>query len=141
MKPKPNWNEIEERTDFGSVSEKLTQFGASGAGRRKTVNDLLDKVKEALLEARRNGASYRALASFLNSNGLPVSEPTLRQYLRNQGAEKRRKKARSITKPATKPAQSPKAASKPAVTPPPPASAQRTERQFGGPRIADISRL
>jgi hypothetical protein len=141
MKQKPDWNEIEERTDFGSVSAKLAQFGASGAGRRKTVNDLLDKVKDALLQARSDGASYRALAAFLNSNGLPVSEPTLRQYLRSQGAEKPRKKARPSAQPTSKPAQPPKAASKPAVTPPSPASAPRAERQSGGPRIANINEL
>jgi hypothetical protein len=137
MKPKPNWNEIEERTDFGSVSEKLTQFGASGAGRRKTVNDLLDKVKDALLEARSNGASYRALAAFLNSNGLPVSEPTLRQYLRTRcvtSPPSRRKKARVTVSPL----KAPHRANKPA---PEPIRPQRSERQSGGPRIANINDL
>lgn len=88
MKPKPDWSEIEGRIDFKSVSQKLAQFATSGGGRRKTVADLLDKVKEALLQARSNGVSYRALAAFLKESGLPVSEPTLRQYLSAQGAGK-----------------------------------------------------
>jgi hypothetical protein len=89
MKPKPNWSEIEGRIDFGSVNQKLAQFATSGAGRRKTVAGLLDKVKDALIQARSHGVSYRALAAFLNESGLPVSEPTLRQYLSAQGAGKR----------------------------------------------------
>jgi hypothetical protein len=95
MKSKPNWSEIEGRIDFGSVNQKLAQFAASGAGRRKTVADLLDKVKDALLQARSNGVSYRALAAFLKESGLPVSEPTLRQYLSAQGAGKVRGASRT----------------------------------------------
>jgi len=90
MKQKPNWNEIESRIDFDAVSNKLTEFSASGAGRRKTVADLLHKVKDAILKARSEGASYRALTAFLNNSGLPISEPTLRQYLRSHGAAKRK---------------------------------------------------
>jgi hypothetical protein len=141
MKPKPNWSEIEERIDFNSVSQKLTQFATSGAGRRKTVIDLLDKVKDALLEARSNGASYRALAAFLNESGLPVSEPTLRQYLREHGAQKRRQKARSVAKPKAEPAQPRQPARKPAVAPPRASTAQRSDHESGGPRIADINNL
>jgi hypothetical protein len=89
MKPKPNWSEIEGRIDFGSVNQKLAQFATSGAGRRKTVSVLLDKVKDALIQARSNGVSYRALAAFLKESGLPVSEPTLRQYLSAQGVSKK----------------------------------------------------
>ncbi len=95
MKSKPNWSEIEGRIDFGSVNQKLAQFATSGAGRRKTVADLLDKVKDALIQARSNGASYRALAAFLKESGLPVSEPTLRQYLSAQGAGKVRGASRT----------------------------------------------
>jgi hypothetical protein len=99
MKPKPNWNEIEGRIDFGSVNQKLAQFTTSGAGRRKTVSVLLDKVKDALIEARSNGVSYRALAVFLKESGLPVSEPTLRQYLSAQGAAKKVRAGRAVKKP------------------------------------------
>ena len=71
------------------MNQKLAQFAASGAGRRKTVADLLDKVKDALMQARSNGASYRAFGCVPQGSGLPVSEPTLRQYLSAQGAGKR----------------------------------------------------
>jgi hypothetical protein len=91
MKEKCNWNEIEARLNFESVSEKLRNLSASGKlKRRKSAGDLLDKVKDALLKARADGASFAALAAFLTENGLPVSEPTLRQYLHAQGAARRR---------------------------------------------------
>jgi len=119
---KTNWNEIESRINFGEVSNKLAEFTASGAGRRKTVGNLLDKVKDALLKAHSEGSSYRALAVFLKGNGLPVSEPTLRQYLRSHGAGKPRRKvtAKSAVKstpvkPASKPTASAKVANPPTV--------------------------
>jgi len=157
MKPKPNWSEIENRIDFGSVNQKLAQFATSGAGRRKTVSILLDKVKDALIQARSQGASYRALAAFLKESGLPVSEPTLRQYLSAQGAAK---KVRAVKKlganrsapnaqpgcetpsgkaepPAQQPQPSPVAVPKPEAQP---AREPWTSRPRG-PRIADPSNL
>jgi hypothetical protein len=91
MKEKPNWTEIETRLDFESVSQKLLNLSAAGKlKRRKSASDLLDKVKDALLKARADGVSFATLAAYLTENGLPVSEPTIRQYLHAQGADKRR---------------------------------------------------
>lgn len=156
MKSKPNWSEIENRIDFGSVSQKLTQFATSGAGRRKTVADLLDKVKDALIQARSNGASYRALAAFLEESGLPVSEPTLRQYLRAQGAGKVRAGRAHAKKPGanrsapnaqplresqeSKAEPPPQPLERPPVIAPPPVSAPWAPRTRG-PRIADVKNL
>ena len=96
MKEKPNWTEIESRLDFESVSQKLLNLSAAGKlKRRKCASDLLDKVKDALLKARADGVSFAALAAFLTENGLPVSEPTLRQYLHAQGADKRRSRRKT----------------------------------------------
>ena len=100
MKPKHNWGEIEGKINFNEVSQKLTAFTASGGGRRKTVHDLLEKVKEPLLQARSNGASYQALSAFLKASGLPISEASLRQYLNAQGAGKRVRAKRSASKRA-----------------------------------------
>lgn len=119
---KTNWNEIEGRVNFGDVSSKLAEFTSSGAGRRKTVGDLLDKVKDALLKAYKEGSSYRALAAFLKGNGLPVSEPTLRHYLHGHGAGKPRRKVAAKpmmkstpVKPAGKSVASAKVASPPPI--------------------------
>ena len=68
---------------FGQLSERDNP-------QRKTVFTLLDKVREQILAARRNrNVSYRVLARELTSAGIPVSEPTLRKYIRAQGAEKK----------------------------------------------------
>ena len=156
MKSKPNWSEIEGRIDFGQVSQKLTQFAASGAGRRKTVVDLLDKVKDALMQARSNGASYRAMATFLNESGLPVSEPTLRQYLKTQGGGKRpraRNTASNRSEPNTQiPRETQEHKVQPQAQPPQPSDAatRKPEEQpvrepwtprTRGPRIADPKNL
>jgi hypothetical protein len=160
MKPKPDWSAIETRLDFNSVSQKLTQFASSGGGRRKTVADLLDKVKDALIQARSNGASYRALAAFLNESGLPVSEPTLRQYLNAQGAGKVRAARAHAKKPTAKPsassvqpsretpapkpetpAQPPQQSSAPAAAPSAQPAREPWTPRTRGPRIADVNNL
>lgn len=116
MTEKRNWNEIEARLNFESVSEKLRNLSASGKlKRRKSAGDLLDKVKDALLKARADGASFAALAAFLAENGLPVSEPTLRQYLHAQGAVRKRpsRKISVALKPDTQSVSKPRPDAKP----------------------------
>ena len=155
MKEKPNWTEIETRLDFESVSQKLLNLSAAGKlKRRKCASDLLDKVKDALLKARADGVSFATLAAFLTENGLPVSEPTLRQYLHAQGADKRRSRRKTAValKPNTQ--QQPKPQPEPQPEPKPetksvqnlseqsradaPMSPRRSlGERIRGPRIAD----
>ena len=93
MRTKIDFEKIEKGLDFEAVSRNLETLTASGGlKRRKTVSDLLDKVKPALVKARENKVSFQALTEFLISSGIPVSEPTLRQYL---SAGKKNKKRRS----------------------------------------------
>ena len=99
MRSQVNVEEVEKRVDFESVSERLMQLSESGGlKRRKTIADLLDKVKPALEQAREKNVSFAALAEFLKDSGIPVSEPTLRQYLRGKEP---RKSARGKKKRAT----------------------------------------
>ena len=95
MKEKPNYAELEKRIDFTALAGRLGQLTEADNPQRKTVFTLLDKVREQILEARRNRkVSYQVLAKELTSAGIPVSEPTLRKYLRAQGVEKKpRRKA------------------------------------------------
>jgi len=93
MKEKPNYAELEKRIDFTALAGKLGQLTEADNPQRKTVFTLLDKVREQILEARRNRkVSYQVLARELTSAGIPVSEPTLRKYLRVQGVEKKQRK-------------------------------------------------
>jgi len=95
MKEKPNYAELEKRIDFTALAGRLGQLTEQDNPQRKTVFTLLDKVREPILAARRNRhVSYHVLARELTSAGIPVSEPTLRKYIRAQGLEKKpRKKA------------------------------------------------
>jgi len=93
MKEKPNYAELEKRIDFTALSGRLGQLTQADNPQRKTVFTLLDKVREQILAARRNrNVSYQVLAKELTSAGLTVSEPTLRKYIRAQGAEKKPRK-------------------------------------------------
>jgi DNA-binding transcriptional ArsR family regulator len=98
MKEKPNYAELEKRIDFTALAGKLGQLTEADNPQRKTVFTLLDKVREQILEARRNRkVSYQVLAKELTSAGIPVSEPTLRKYLRVQGMEKKPRKKTAPT--------------------------------------------
>jgi hypothetical protein len=94
MKEKPNYAELEKRVDFGALAGRLGQLTERDNPQRKTVFSLLDKVREQILAARRTrNVSYQVLARELTSAGIPVSEPTLRKYIRAQtGAKKPRNK-------------------------------------------------
>jgi len=90
MKEKPNYAELEKRIDFTALAGRIGQLTERDNPQRKTVFTLLDKVREQIVAARRNrNVSYQVLAKELTSAGIPVSEPTLRKYLRAQGAEKK----------------------------------------------------
>jgi hypothetical protein len=95
---------IEAQVDFESVSSRLESLAQSGELRkRKSVSDLLDRVRPALLKARESKVSFVALAAYLNENGIPVSEPTLRQYLQKlPGRKKPRKRKNGRVKPPVK---------------------------------------
>ena len=94
MKEKPNYAELEKRVDFTALAGRIGQLTEQDNPQRKTVFTLLDKVREQILAARRTrNVSYQVLAKELTSAGIPVSEPTLRKYIRGQGvATKARKK-------------------------------------------------
>ena len=94
MKEKPNYAELEKRVDFTALAGRIGQLTEQDNPQRKTVFTLLDKVRDQILAARRTrNVSYQVLAKELTSAGIPVSEPTLRKYIRAQGvATKPRKK-------------------------------------------------
>ena len=93
MKEKPNYAELEKRVDFNALAGRLGRLTEKDNPQRKTVFTLLDKVREQILAARRNhNVSYQVLAKELTSAGIPVSEPTLRKYVRAQGAATRLRK-------------------------------------------------
>ena len=110
MNKKRDIEKIVSTVDFESVSRKLETLAESGElRRRKTVSDLLDKVRPALLRARENRVPFTALAAFLRESGIPVSEPTLRQYINAQSGGKKpaRKRPRRASEVASEAARKP----------------------------------
>ncbi len=93
MKEKPNYAELEKRVDFTALAGRLDQLSERDNPQRKTLFTLLDKVREHIVAARRTrNVSDQVLAKELTDAGIPVSEPTLRKYLRAQGVEKKQRK-------------------------------------------------
>ena len=109
MKEKPNYAELEKRIDFTALAGRLGQLTEQDNPQRKTVFTLLDKVREQILAARRTrNVSYQVLAKELTSAGIPVSEPTLRKYIRRAGRGDQSHGTRPRRKPATATASPPR---------------------------------
>jgi hypothetical protein len=143
MKRKVNVEELEARIDFASVSSRLEKLSENGQlKRRKTVADLLDKVKPALLKAREKRVTFAVLTEFLRENGISVSEPTLRQYLRAQeGApsERKLKRRKAVKRSASTPENGAVEETKVASEPEPkvePSSVKNDEKKKLPPRLA-----
>lgn len=98
MKEKPNYEELETKIDFTALAGRLGQLTEADNPQRKSVFTLLDRVRGQILAAHRTRkVSYCVLARELSSAGIPVSEPTLRKYIREQGgATKPRKQGRTL---------------------------------------------
>jgi hypothetical protein len=139
MRTKVDFAEIEKGLDFDALSRNLETLTTSGGlKRRKTVSDLLDKVKPALEKARDNKVSFQALTEFLVSSGIPVSEPTLRQYL-SAGKKSKKKRNNPGVKLEKKPEAQPKPEpQKPVVTVSPvsPVSSSEPSAKKLPPRLA-----
>ncbi|HUK83217.1 MAG TPA: hypothetical protein VLZ12_11370 [Verrucomicrobiae bacterium] len=88
-----NVEEIKRRVDYKSLAQEIIMLSQAGGLKRLTpVVELLNPVKDSLIVARQNNASIRSLAMFLQQRGVPISEASLRRYLREQmnGAKRRR---------------------------------------------------
>ena len=145
MKTKTNWDEIESKLNFASIDQQLRELVTKGKlNRRRSVSDLLDKVKDALIAARNQGASFAALSAFLKDNGLPVSEPTLRHYVRKQNAAgrpiRRKRAVKAIKSTAAIAASSPQLTEMKHQTTASAAAPQLKARERG-PRIPDPKTL
>jgi len=96
MKTKINWNEIESKTDFTTMNEKLlAASGNGGLNRRKTAVHLLEKVKDALLKVRSEGASFSAIANSSKSTDCPsANRPSVNTFANWRGIPSRERNPR-----------------------------------------------
>ncbi len=110
MKNGTRIEEMEKAVNFAAVNEKLLKLVESGElKRKKTLADILDKVKESLDRARQKGVSMIVLANFLKESGIKVSEGSLRNYFKNRETgdtrkhwKKREKKKKKDSQNASK---------------------------------------
>jgi len=104
MKTKLDIASLEGSIDFQAVMEKLDALSTSGSPHRhKSVTDLLDRIKPALLRARQSHVPLLTLTAFLRENGISVSEATLRRYFRAQGIRSRHRKVKVVPLPEQPP--------------------------------------
>jgi hypothetical protein len=78
MKTRTQIQNIEKAMDTNSIIHGIQNLLPR---RRSNMSDILDKIRDSLIEARRRGVSYTALAEFLSSQNIPVTDFTLRRYL------------------------------------------------------------
>lgn len=80
-----NVEEIKRKVDYKSLAQEIVAQSQTGCLKRQNpVAELLNPVKDALIAARQNGARIRSLAVFLKQRGVPISEASLRRYLRER---------------------------------------------------------
>lgn len=96
MKAKTDLEQIEQAMDTGTVSAGLKKLCPE---RRKSMANVLDKIRDSLLEARKKGISFRRLAEYLREQKIPVSEFTLRRYLGGTSRRRVRRKASPPSQP------------------------------------------
>jgi hypothetical protein len=100
MKTPINVAEIKQKIDYPSLAKEITTLSQEGALKRPNpIAELLNPVKDALLAACQNNVSIPALARFLKQRGVPISDTSLRRYLREQvrGTTPRRSSRSSVS--------------------------------------------
>ena len=97
-----NVEEIKRKIDYKSLAQEIISLSQTGGLKRLTpVAELLNPVRDALIAARQNNASIRSLAMFLKQKGVPISEASLRRYLREQIIGAKRHRATGVRAPTT----------------------------------------
>ena len=85
MRTPINVAEIKQKIDYPSLAKEITTLSQEGALKRPNpIAELLNPVKDALLAACQNNVSIPSLARFLKQRGVPISDTSLRRYLREQ---------------------------------------------------------
>ena len=106
MKERTDYTAAAERIDYTKLEKKLDELREEAPPKkRKSAGDVLEPVREKLLELRAKGWTYAQLAAELNGAGVPVKVGTLRHYLGDgRGAKpsaKRRTRKRQTASTAT----------------------------------------
>jgi hypothetical protein len=83
MKERTDYTAAAERIDYTKLEKRLDELREEvPSKKRKSARDVLEPVREKLLELRAKGWTYAQLAAELNGAGVPVKVGTLRAHLR-----------------------------------------------------------
>lgn len=100
MSTRIDYGQIAAKTDYAALDKKLAQLAERQPPKnRKTAADILEPLRERLLELHHRGWSSQQLAQELKAAGVPVSPARLRECLSHwtaggNGNAKRRKSSR-----------------------------------------------
>ena len=114
MNTRTDYGQLAAKTDYAALDKKLTQLSQGAPPkRRKTVDDVLEPVREKLMGLHRSGWTAVQLVAELKGAGVPVSPARLRECLHRwirggNGSGKRQNRrqpatAGAITRPTASP--------------------------------------
>ena len=119
MSRRIDYAQIAAKLDYPALDKKLEQLNQCEPPRaHKTAADVLEPLRERLLELQRKGWSSGQLAEELKAAGVPVSPARLRECLSrwaNSGSQTVRRSTRRRAKPAPHVAPSASSAPTPAT--------------------------
>jgi hypothetical protein len=96
MKKQADLEQIERAIEARTVAEGLQKLEPK---RRKSMADLLEKIRGPLMQSRQKGVSFRALSDYLREQGIRVSIFTLQRFL--SAGTKVRKRSRKASRRAS----------------------------------------
>ena len=104
MTERTDYTAAAEGIDYAKLEKKLDQLREGKPPRaRKRASDVLEPVREKLLELRAKGWTYAQLTAELNGAGVPVKVGTLRAYLRGAAHGANRRPAKRSRKASAAP--------------------------------------
>lgn len=110
MSTRIDYSQLADKLDYPTVEKKLKQLAERKPTRkRKTAADVLEPLREQLLDLHRKGWSSSQLVNELKASGVPVSPARFRECLSrwaNDGKSRpsRRKNPGSVTAQPSAPA-------------------------------------
>lgn len=99
MSTRTDYDQVAQKIDYAKLERKLDQLREKAPPKkRKTIADVLEPVRERLLELHASGWTYDMLAQELTDSGAPMKASTLRNYLSSRGHGGKKSTRRRVSK-------------------------------------------
>ena len=96
MSERTDYSAMAGKVDYTRLEKKLEQLRQQEPPKKRSgIADVLDPIREKLIELHAAGWPYPRLVEELNSAGVTVKLGTLREYLGNGGHNGKRRTART----------------------------------------------